>query len=139
MLKSAGAKDANKATVDKIIKKFDEFFATRRNVIYERGRFNLRTQQSGESAEQFITALYTLSEWCEYGDMREELIHDRLIDFFLRCLHTTIAVLKFRWNLQVLGSQLWALLSSERSKMAVKVSQPYITRERKHFSKIHKS
>ena len=50
------------------------------------------------------------------------------------------AVLKFRWNLQVLiGSQLWALLSSERSKTAVKVSQPYITREQKHFSKIRES
>ena len=78
-LKSAGAKDADKATVDKIIKKFDEFFATRRNIIYERTRFNLRTQQPGESAEQFIIALYTLSEWCEYGDMREELIRDRLV------------------------------------------------------------
>ena len=41
VLKSAGAKDADKATVDKIIKKFDEFFATRRNIIYERARFNL--------------------------------------------------------------------------------------------------
>ena len=79
VLNSAGAKDADKATVDKIIKKFDENFATRRNIIYERARFNLRTQQPGESAEQFIIALYTLSEWCEYGDMREELIRDRLV------------------------------------------------------------
>ena len=79
VLKSAGAKEADKATVDALIKKFDEFFATRRNVIYERARFNLRTQQPGESAEQFIIALYTLSEWCEYGGMREELIRDRLV------------------------------------------------------------
>ena len=55
------------------------FFATRKNVIFERARFNLRAQQPGESAEQYIIALYTLVESCEYGSMKEELIRDRLV------------------------------------------------------------
>lgn len=48
-------------------------------MIYERARFNRRTQQDGESAEQFIVALYTLAESCEYGEMKEQLIRDRLV------------------------------------------------------------
>ena len=76
MLKSAGTKDAVKATVAKLIKKFNELGV----MSFTRGPGSiLRTQQPGESAEQFIIALYTLSEWCEYRDMREQLIRDRLV------------------------------------------------------------
>ena len=85
VLISAGATDEDRAMVDSLIKKFDAFFDDRRNVIYERARFNLRTQQPGESAEQFIIALYTLSESCEYGTMREQLIRDRLVVGILDC------------------------------------------------------
>ena len=60
VLISVGATDADRATVDSPIKKFDAFFDDRRNVIYESARFNLRTQQPGESAEQFIIALSEL-------------------------------------------------------------------------------
>ena len=48
-------------------------------VIYERARFNRRNQQSGESSEQFIMALYSLAESCEYGAMKEEMARDRLV------------------------------------------------------------
>jgi len=41
-----------------VVKKFDEFFDIRRNVILERAKFNCRNQRVGESAEQYITALY---------------------------------------------------------------------------------
>ena len=33
--------------------KFDEFFKVRRNVIFERARFNQRNQQQNESAEEY--------------------------------------------------------------------------------------
>ena len=79
VLQAAGVTDADRATVDTLLKKFDAFFATRKNVIFERARFNLRAQQPGESAEQYIIALYTLVESCEYGSMKEELIRDRLV------------------------------------------------------------
>ena len=35
-----------------VIKKFDDYFQVRKNVIFERARFNRRAQHEGESAEQ---------------------------------------------------------------------------------------
>ena len=43
---------------------FDSHFVQRRNVIFERSKFNRRRQEEGESVEAFITALYTLAELC---------------------------------------------------------------------------
>ena len=62
-----------------VLAKLDEFFKVRRNVIYERARFNKRDQKQGESSEAYITELYKLVELCEYGDMKEQLLHDRLV------------------------------------------------------------
>ena len=42
-------------------------------------RFNRRSQQEGESAEQCTVSLYTLAESCEYGLKKEELIRDKLV------------------------------------------------------------
>jgi hypothetical protein len=41
--------------------------------------FNRRSQQSRETAEQYIMALYDLAENCEYGDLKAEMIRDRLV------------------------------------------------------------
>ena len=64
---------------DSVMSKFDEFFQVRRNTIFERAKFNRRSQMAGESAEQYITALYNLVETCEYGTMTEEMMRDRLV------------------------------------------------------------
>ena len=64
---------------DTVLSKFDDYFKVRKNVIYDRARFNRRSQQPGESAEDYISALYNLAENCEYGTMREEMIRDRLV------------------------------------------------------------
>lgn len=69
----------DKAKYDPVIKAFDNFFKVRRNIIYERARFNHRCQQPGESAEQYITALYNLVDSCEYGRLKEELLRDRIV------------------------------------------------------------
>ena len=53
--------------------KFNAYFVVRRNVIYERARFNRRNQQDGESIESYLRDLYELVETCEYGTMRDEL------------------------------------------------------------------
>ena len=37
---------------DQVLEKFDTHFLVRRNIIFERARFNGRYQQEGESAEQ---------------------------------------------------------------------------------------
>ena len=58
---------------------FLRYFNVRKNVIFERARFNLRMQQEGESAEQFIMNLYQLIEHCEYGAMTDELLRDKIV------------------------------------------------------------
>ena len=47
-------------------------------MIFERARFNRRNQEKGESAEQFITILYSLADNCAYGDLKDDLIRDRI-------------------------------------------------------------
>ena len=40
----------------------DGYFQVRKNLLYERAKFNRRDQRDGESAEAYITALYELIE-----------------------------------------------------------------------------
>lgn len=44
--------------------KFDNHFIAKRNVIYERDKFNQRMQGQDEPVENFITDLYSLAEFC---------------------------------------------------------------------------
>ena len=62
-----------------VIEKFDAFFKVRRNVIFERAKFNRRNQLPGESAEQYITELYALVETCEYGNLTDDMLRNRIV------------------------------------------------------------
>ena len=64
---------------DVVLQKFVQFFDVRKNVIFERARFNQRSQLPGESTEHFITALYALVEGCNYGSLKDEMIRDRIV------------------------------------------------------------
>ena len=64
---------------DGVKKKFQDHFVIRRNVIFERAKFNMRKQEEGESVDTFITALYTLAEHCKFGTLKNELIRDRIV------------------------------------------------------------
>ena len=80
VLASTNATEDDRKTYATVLAKFDTFFQVRKNMIYERARFNRRNQQSGETAEEYIMALYELVESCDYGDdIKEEMIRDRLI------------------------------------------------------------
>ena len=79
VLDSTNITAEEKAVYNTVVSKFDDFFRVRRNVIFERARFNRRNQQEGESAEQYIMVLYELAANCEYGDMTSEMIRDRLV------------------------------------------------------------
>ena len=46
---------------DTVVGKFERHFVRRRNVIYERAKFNQRRQEPGEPVDTFITALYSLA------------------------------------------------------------------------------
>ena len=62
-----------------VMAKFDSYFRVRKNIIYERAKFNTRDQKESETADEYITALYELIETCEYGTLKEEILRDRLV------------------------------------------------------------
>ena len=68
-----------KKSYDSVLGKFDSFFKVRKNVIFEQARFKRRNQLDGESAEQYIMELYTLAENCDFNEMKDEMIRDRLV------------------------------------------------------------
>ena len=78
-LMSTKITEDDKKDYAKVIAKFDSFFRVRKNVIFERAMFNRRCQKQDESVEQFITCLYQLSENCAYGELRDEMIRDRIV------------------------------------------------------------
>ena len=78
-LSSTNITTADRKKYEAVIGKFDGFFKARKNIIFERARFNRRSQGTDESVEQFITALYSLAENCEYGALRDEMIRDRIV------------------------------------------------------------
>ena len=79
VLASANITEDDRKKYESVLAKLDEFLKVRRNVIFERARFNQRSQREDESAEQYITSLYNLVENCEYGDLASDMIRDRLV------------------------------------------------------------
>ena len=79
VLRSTNITEDERKTYDTVVTKLEEFFNVRRNVIFERARFNRRNQKEGESIEQYLTALYALVETCEYGALTEQMLRDRLV------------------------------------------------------------
>ena len=71
--------EADRKEYKKVVAAFDKFFIAKRNIVYERARFNSREQEPGESMESFIASLYNLVEHCEYGALKDELIRDRIV------------------------------------------------------------
>ncbi len=69
----------NRKKIKNVKEAFNNYFIVRRNVIYERAKFNLRIQKDSESVESYITDLHALSEHCKYGALREEMIRDRIV------------------------------------------------------------
>ena len=79
VLSSTNISQEDRKKYEEVMAKFDGFFQIRKYVIYECARFNWRVQQPDESVEQFITNLYHLAKHCEYGELRNEMIHDCII------------------------------------------------------------
>ena len=79
ILTATHATEGDRKDYESVRNTFDTFFNVRRNVIFERARFNRRSQQPGESSEQYILALYSLAANCNYGELEGEMIRDRLV------------------------------------------------------------
>ena len=64
---------------DVVVKKFNEDFLPKRNVIHELACFHRRVQKEGEMVEAFIRSLYKLEEHWKFGTKRDEQIRDRIV------------------------------------------------------------
>eukprot|EP00731_Ephydatia_muelleri_P037371 Em0452g6a len=62
-----------------VLGKFDEFFKVRKYVIFNRARFSRRNQLEGESSEQYVTVLHSLAENCNNGNLKHEMIRNRIV------------------------------------------------------------
>ena len=49
------------------------------NVIYERYKFNNRSQEPHESVDAYATALHALAVTCEFGVLKEEMVRDHIV------------------------------------------------------------
>ena len=58
--------------------KLEEHFIIKRNVIFERAKLDLRFQKENESVDNFITDLFLLAEHCNYGNLHDEMVRNRI-------------------------------------------------------------
>ena len=109
---------------DVVCQKFNGHFVTRKNVIYERAKFNSRRQEPDEPVEAFITSLYTLAEHCGYEALHDEMIRDGIV--------VGIQDRKLSEKLQLDSTlTLEKAITTVRQAETVKKQQPVIRGERK--------
>ncbi|UYV76749.1 K02A2.6-like [Cordylochernes scorpioides] len=72
-------KEEEATEIDSVLKAFDSHFCVRKNIIYERAKFNSRIQEDREPVDEFITSLYKLADSCEFEGLHEQLIPDRIV------------------------------------------------------------
>ncbi|UYV64758.1 K02A2.6-like [Cordylochernes scorpioides] len=72
-------KEEEATKIDSVFKAFDSHFCVRKNIIYERAKFNSRNQEDREPVDEFITSLYKLADSCEFEGLHEKLIRDRIV------------------------------------------------------------
>ena len=79
ILRSFGLSEEEKKVYTTVLNKFESHFVKRRNIIFERAKFNMRIQGENEPVDAFITDLYSLVEHCGYTNLHDEMIRDRLV------------------------------------------------------------
>jgi len=65
VLTSTNISEESRKKYTDVLAKFDTHFQVRKNVIFERARFNRRVQEHEESIKQFTISLCSLSENCQ--------------------------------------------------------------------------
>ena len=79
ILEASLLKEHERVKYEDVKKYFDLYFIGKKNVIYERAKFNLRIQLEEEMVNEFVTQLQLLAAPCEYGTLRDELVRDRFV------------------------------------------------------------
>nr|XP_049697651.1 uncharacterized protein LOC126054853 [Helicoverpa armigera] len=87
-------KEEDRDDIRILLEKFDSFFVSKLNITLIRYKFFTRNQEEGESIQQYVTALRLLSKNCNFKELEDELIKDRIVcgirslrvrDRLLRC------------------------------------------------------
>ena len=72
--------EESKNKIGPVLQQFADYCQPRKNIPFERYRFNNRAQEAGETYDQYKTALRKLAEGCEFDKITpEEILRDRLI------------------------------------------------------------
>ena len=70
---------AQKANLKAIIEELEKYFRPKSNVTYERFIFNTGRQEARENIDEYVNRLRGLSATCEFGELAESLIRDRIV------------------------------------------------------------
>ena len=62
-----------------VLSKFESFYLPKTNITCERYGFFTKSQEPGESIDHYVTALRKLAQTCDFGDIRDSLIRDRIV------------------------------------------------------------
>lgn len=62
-----------------LLEKFDKYFGTKPNITVRRFKFFTRNQEDGENIDQYVTSLRVLSQQCEFSELHESLLRDKIV------------------------------------------------------------
>eukprot|EP00102_Acyrthosiphon_pisum_P018369 XP_008190098.1 PREDICTED: uncharacterized protein K02A2.6-like [Acyrthosiphon pisum] len=71
-------KKATDITYDNVVKWFSDYCEPRKNVIFQRYKFGSCVQKEGQTFDEFVTELKTLSSLCEYKE-EDNMVRDRIV------------------------------------------------------------
>ena len=71
--------DEDKTDWHILLRKLEDFCVGERNETYERYKFFSRKQEEGEAFDAYLSAIEDLADTCNFGDLRDSLIRDRIV------------------------------------------------------------
>lgn len=74
-----GLNSTDEKKFDVVLKKFDEYFKPKVNVIRLRRLFQRRMQLTTENEESYLRTLYNAAQDCDFGTLKRERIRDQFI------------------------------------------------------------
>jgi hypothetical protein len=71
--------DDERDKIEHLKRKFREYCSPKKNVTVSRYYFNTRQQKVGEKFDTYLIDLKTLMKDCEYGELADSLLKDRIV------------------------------------------------------------
>ena len=76
---SFGLSDDDRKKYNTVSNKSKAHFVKQRKPYLQTKKFNMHNQEEGEPVDSFIISLYRLAEHCNYCDLHDEMIQDRIV------------------------------------------------------------